>query len=121
MQNAFVHPEGTLGVSGVDLSESPDATARVSDLVAVAEESGMPVIWTQQVHLAPDRGRERKRLASHTSRRARVAALAGTWDARLIDEFDSYSDSPDVTVKHRFGAFYGPHTPPPPPTPERKT
>src|SRR3546814_5569000 len=67
----------------------------------------MPVIWTQQVHLAPDRGRERKRLASHTSRRARVAALAGTWDARLIDELASYSGSTDVIVKHRFGAFYG--------------
>lgn len=107
MQNAFVHLEGTLGISGVDLSAAPDATRQVSILVDAAERIGMPVIWTQQVHLNPDRGRERKRLASHTSRRARVAALADTWDAQLIDEFARHEGSGDVVVKHRFGAFYG--------------
>jgi len=107
MQNAFVHPEGTLGLSGVDLSEAPGATANVAALVAAAEAAGSPVIWTRQVHLEPDRGREAKRIAAHTSKRVRVAALDGTWDAALIDEFAAYGDSIDVLDKHRFSAFYG--------------
>lgn len=106
MQNAFVHSEGTLGISGVDLSDAPEITAHVSALVSAAAAQAMPVIWTQQVHLASDRGRERKRLASHTSRRSRVAALADTWDAQFVEDV-APDDMGDVVVKHRFGAFYG--------------
>ncbi|WP_432994212.1 cysteine hydrolase family protein [Dactylosporangium sp. CA-233914] len=106
MQNAFAHPGGTLGESGVDLGEADAVTAAVRDLVDAAG-AWMPVIWTKQVHLWPDRGREAKRLSPHTSKRTRVAALDGTWDAALRDEFAAYDDGgADVVVKHRFGAFY---------------
>lgn len=105
MQNAFAHPTGTLGESGVDLGDTDAVTAAVRTL-ADAAGPRMPVIWTKQVHLQPDRGRQAKRLGAHTGRRRRVAALDGTWDAALRDEFAAYDGGVDLIVKHRFGAFY---------------
>ena len=50
-----------------------------------SKQPDIPVIWTVQEHLQPDRSRQQKRLPSHTERRSRVAALAGTWDAAIVD------------------------------------
>lgn len=107
MQNAFVHNEGTLGVSGVDVAPAQATIAPHRRLIEACRAAGMPVLWTQQVHLATDASRSRKRLASHTAKRKRVSALSGTWDAELIDELTDLADDPAfVIVKHRFGAFY---------------
>jgi nicotinamidase-related amidase len=107
MQNAFAHPEGTLGISGVDLSEIPAVSDSIERIADAADAVGMPVFWTKQVHLSPDRGREKKRLASHTSKRKRVSALAGTWDADFTERFAGRTiDETNIIVKHRFGAFY---------------
>lgn len=106
-QNAFLHPDGTLGAAGVDLSGAPAAIARMRALVELCESAGMPVVWTRQEHLAADASREAKVLAPHTARRGRVAALAGTWDAELVDELAPLAGDPArVVVKHRFGCFH---------------
>jgi ureidoacrylate peracid hydrolase len=107
MQNAFCHPEGTLGVSGVNVEPAQAAIPAVAALVRACGEAGLPVIWSQQVHFAVDAGRASKRLPSHTQKRARVSALAGTWDAQLVDELAPLADDPAlVFTKHRFGCFY---------------
>jgi nicotinamidase-related amidase/catechol 2,3-dioxygenase-like lactoylglutathione lyase family enzyme len=107
MQNAFVHPEGTLGASGVDVGPALATIAPHRRLIEGCRAAGLPVIWTLQVHLPRDARRARKRLPSHTSKRRQVSALAGTWDARLVDELAPLADDPTlVVVKHRFGAFY---------------
>jgi ureidoacrylate peracid hydrolase len=107
MQNAFVHDEGTLGASGVDVEPAQATIAPHRALVDACRAAGMPVLWTQQVHLPADVSRARKRLASHTAKRKRVSALAGTWDAEIVDELKDLADDPTyVIVKHRFGAFY---------------
>jgi nicotinamidase-related amidase len=107
MQNAFAHPEGTLGISGVDLSEIPAVSDAIEAIADAADAVGMPVLWTKQVHLTPDHGRAQKRLASHTSKRKRVSALAGSWDADFTDRFAAREmDETNIIVKHRFGAFY---------------
>jgi ureidoacrylate peracid hydrolase len=107
MQNAFCHPEGTLGISGVDVESAQRAIPAVARLVGSCKEAGIPVIWSQQVHFTADAGRARKRLPSHTQKRARVSALAGTWDAQLVDELAVLADDPSlVFTKHRFGCFY---------------
>lgn len=106
-QNAFCHPEGTLGVSGVDVTPAQAAVAQMRRLVEAFRSAGRPVIWTKQVHLQPDAARARKLLPSHTSKRKRVAALSGSWDAEFVDELKDLADDPTyVIVKHRFGAFY---------------
>jgi ureidoacrylate peracid hydrolase len=107
MQNAFVHDEGTLGVSGVHVKPAQDTVEPHRRLVEACKAAGMPVIWTLQVHLPQDASRARKRLASHTAKRKRVSCLAGTWDAELVDELKPLADDPALqVVKHRFGAFY---------------
>lgn len=107
MQNAFCHPEGTLGVSGVDVEPAIKAIGPIKTLVERCRAIGMPVIWTVQEHFETDKKRGRKRLPSHTSKRKRVSALAGSWDAQLVDELAPLADNPSFVIrKHRFGAFY---------------
>lgn len=107
MQNAFVHDEGTLGASGVKVGPAQATIEPHRRLITACRAAGMPVVWTVQVHLEPDASRARKRLLSHTAKRKRVSALAGTWDAQLIEELRDLADDPTfVVVKHRFGAFY---------------
>jgi ureidoacrylate peracid hydrolase len=107
MQNAFCHPEGTLGISGVDVEPAQATIGPVRRLAEGFRQAGVPVIWTRQVHLDPDAARARKVLASHTAKRKRVSALSGTWDAALVDEVVDLADDPTfIVTKHRFGAFY---------------
>jgi len=107
MQNAFCHAEGTLGISGVDVTPAQATYGPVRELVESFQRAGLPVIWTRQVHLARDAAREAKALAAHTARRKQVSALSGSWDAQLVDELaDLATDPTFVVTKHRFGAFY---------------
>jgi ureidoacrylate peracid hydrolase len=107
MQNGFCHPEGTLGISGVDVSPAQATYQPIRDLAEAFAANGLPVIWTEQVHLAHDAARDAKALAPHTAKRKRVSCLSGTWDAQFVDELaDLASDPTFVVTKHRFGSFY---------------
>ncbi len=107
MQNAFVSDRGTLGLSGVSVASTQECVPRIAATVEVAEAAGVPVLWTRQVHLADDVRREAKRIAPHTARRKQIAALAGSWDAEIVDELVRLASDPTmIVVKHRFGAFY---------------
>lgn len=107
MQNAFCHPQGTLGISGVDVSPAQATYLPVRRLAEGFSAAGRPVIWSRQVHLERDAARDRKALAPHTARRKRVSALSGSWDAAFVDELaDLPTDPTLVFTKHRFGCFY---------------
>jgi nicotinamidase-related amidase/catechol 2,3-dioxygenase-like lactoylglutathione lyase family enzyme len=107
MQNAFCHPKGTLGLSGVDVRPAQAIVAPIARLVEGCNRARVPVLWSQQVHFPADASRARKRLPSHTASRARVSALAGTWDMQLVEELAPLASDPSrVIVKHRFGCFY---------------
>jgi nicotinamidase-related amidase/catechol 2,3-dioxygenase-like lactoylglutathione lyase family enzyme len=107
MQNAFCHPEGTLGISGVNVAPAVGMIPSVARLATACKLAGVPVLWSRQVHFEADAGRTRKRLPSHTQKRARVSALAGSWDGELVDELRPLADEPSfVFTKHRFGCFY---------------
>jgi ureidoacrylate peracid hydrolase len=107
MQNAFCHPDGTLGISGVDVQPATASIEPVRDLVEAATAADVPVIWTQQEHFPVDARRARKRLAAHTAKRKRVSALSGTWDMDFVDELKPLADNPSLVIrKHRFGSFY---------------
>lgn len=106
-QNAFCHPQGTLGLSGVNLAPAQEALIPIRRLAESFKAAGLPVIWTQQIHLEKDASRAQKSLPSHTDKRARVSAVSGSWDASFVDEIaDLVDDQTFVVVKHRFGAFY---------------
>jgi nicotinamidase-related amidase/catechol 2,3-dioxygenase-like lactoylglutathione lyase family enzyme len=107
MQNAFCHKQGTLGISGVDTEHLGTAVAPLRALIQRCQSVGMPVLWTLQEHFPSDHRRGRKRLPSHTSRRKRVSALLGTWDAEIIAELADLVTNPTFIIrKHRFGAFH---------------
>ncbi|HET8894226.1 MAG TPA: isochorismatase family protein [Gaiellaceae bacterium] len=107
MQNAFCHPEGTLGLSGVDVRPAQDAIEPVRELVLRFREASLPVLWSQQEHFAEDASRAKKRLASHTAKRKQIAALSGSWDMALVDELAPLADDPSLIIrKHRFGCFH---------------
>lgn len=107
MQNAFCHKEGTLGISGVDTDHLRSVVAPLRELVKRCQAVDMPVLWTLQEHFPVDYRRGRKRLPSHTSRRKRVSALVGTWDAEIIDEFKELITNPTFLIrKHRYGGFH---------------
>lgn len=108
LQNAFVHDEGTLGVSGLDTKRLSAIVPSLQKLIRHCQAADVPVIWTKQEHFATDHSRARKKLAGHTSKRKQVSALAGTWDEDIIDELKPLAEQrPEfVVLKHRFGAFY---------------
>jgi ureidoacrylate peracid hydrolase len=108
LQNAFIHDQGTLGVSGVDTKRLSSIIPPLATLIKRCQDAGMPVIWTMQEHYAVDALRKKKKLAGHTSRRKQVSALAGTWDEQIVDELQELAafDPSLVIRKHRFGAFY---------------
>jgi ureidoacrylate peracid hydrolase len=107
MQNAFCHKEGTLGISGVDTNHLSLVVQPLRALIKRCQAVNMPVLWTLQEHFPVDHRRGRKRLPSHTSRRKRVSALAGSWDAQIIDEFKDLVTDPTFLIrKHRYGAFH---------------
>lgn len=108
LQNAFVHDEGTLGLSGVDTKRLSSIVPILKRTIEQFQGAGIPVIWTVQEHLPSDASRAAKKLASHTSRRKRISALAETWDAEIIDELKPLAakNPTHVIRKHRFGAFY---------------
>jgi len=108
MQNAFVHEKGTLGVSGVNTRRLAAIVPAMKMLVERCQAAGMPVIWTVQEHFAQDAVRAKKKIAAHTAKRKQVSALAGSWDAEIVEELKALAAvNPALIVrKHRFGAFY---------------
>lgn len=108
MQNGFLHENGTLGVSGVDVGRLKTIVGPTRALVEKFQNAGVPVIWTVQEHFAVDASRARKRLAAHTARRKQVSCLAGSWDAAIVDELKELAAKNPTFVlrKHRFGAFH---------------
>lgn len=108
MQNAFCHPGGTLGISGVNVEPAQRIIPPVRKLIESCRAAGLPTLWTLQEHFAIDHSRAHKRLASHTSKRKQVSALTGTWDAEIVHELALLASDPALIIrKHRFGAFYG--------------
>jgi ureidoacrylate peracid hydrolase len=106
MQNCFLHPEGTFGRLGVDVSPLQEAIPGCVALAAGARTSGVSVIhvhttWRSDFRDAGLIWNELKR-----PMRDAGALVAGSWDARIVDEL---SPDPDdfVVVKHRYSAFYG--------------
>lgn len=107
LQNAFCHPEGTLGRSGLDTEHLRSVIPPLRQVIEQCQAANMPVIWTLQEHFESDRRRARKRLPAHTSKRKGISAIAGTWDAAVVDELaDLVVDPTFVIRKHRFGGFY---------------
>ena len=107
LQNGFVHPEGTLGLGGVDVSPMQATIPKVRRLVTVARERGIPDIWSRQFHYPQDRTRDAHRLQPHVLKRPRPACMPGTWDAEIVDDLrDLVRPDTEIIDKHKFSCFF---------------
>jgi ureidoacrylate peracid hydrolase len=103
-QNAFCHPDGTCGRSGIDVAPLAAVVPRIVELMRACEAGEIPVICTQNTNHLEDAGRARHRIEPHTAKCARVACQPGTWDAELVAEVrDALPDGAHVLEKHRLG------------------
>jgi len=106
-QNAFLHPEGTLGISGVDMGLLVSIVSPLRRVIEACKTRGIPDIWSLQYHLPDDRTRALHRILPHTQKRARVACQPGTWDAEIVADLKPYMDARShVIEKHKFSVFY---------------
>ncbi|HEV8339029.1 MAG TPA: isochorismatase family cysteine hydrolase [bacterium] len=106
-QNAFLHPDGTLGISGVDLSLLTSIIPKLRPLIEACKARGIPDIWSLQYHLPNDQTRGLHRIQPHTEKRARIVCQPGTWDAEIIEDLKPLVDSRShIIEKHKFSVFY---------------
>ncbi len=107
LQNGFCHKDGTLGQSGLDTDRLQSVIPPLRKVIERCKEVGVPVLWTLQEHFERDARRARKKLEPHTAKRKGIVALAGSWDAAIVDDLADLADEPSFIVrKHRFGGFY---------------
>ena len=107
LQNGFCHKDGTLGQSGLDTDHLQSIIPPLRKVIERCKEVGIPVLWTLQEHFERDARRARKKLEPHTAKRKGIVALAGSWDAAIVDELADLANEPSFIVrKHRFGGFY---------------
>lgn len=108
MQNGACHPEGTFGMSGMDITPMQELVPRVRRLVEVCQSAGIRDIWTEQNHYLNDEGRNSHRIPHHTRKRARLLCEKGTWDAETVGELkELWTPQTEVLEKQRWSAFYG--------------
>lgn len=105
-QNAFCHPDGTLGVSGVPMEPLVAPIAPIRRLIEACRAAGVVDIWTRHLNHADDPGRLAHRITPHTSKRRKVAAQPGTWDAEFVGELNDLAPADRIVTKHRWSAFY---------------
>jgi ureidoacrylate peracid hydrolase len=104
MQNAFIHPNGSLPRMGLDTSRTRKVIEPIKKLRGAFHEAGVPVIYVQHTHDID--GADMGLIANaFPPIRALGHCFDGSWDAAMIDELTP--DSRDhVIKKHRFSGFY---------------
>jgi ureidoacrylate peracid hydrolase len=105
MQNSFLSPGGAMYQHRDGILRDPGGTTkRVSEVVAAATASGIPVIYTRHCYRPGyhDAGSRTLRLFRSMDAEPLVR---GTWDADIVDEL---RPAPDAAVvdKTRMDAFY---------------
>jgi nicotinamidase-related amidase len=97
MQNGFCHPDGSLYAPGSEAAIEP-----VGEVVSLARQAEVPVVWTRDVHPPGQFADahyydEFERWGEHV--------LEGSWEAEIVDELDPREEEL-IVVKHTYDAFY---------------
>ena len=104
MQNAFVHPEGSLSKMGLDTSRTSIVIDPIKQLVKEFKQQNRPVIFIQHTH-RPDKTDSGVIAKVFPPIMDLGHCFDGTWDAEFIDQLKPESDD-YIVKKHRFSAFY---------------
>lgn len=107
VQNAFSHPEGTLGKAGADISAARATIQPLMRVVTACREAGIQDFWSIQQHFENDAGRARHRISNPSAKRPRPSALKGSWDGEVVEELKPYlTEKSQIFTKNKFGCFY---------------
>src|SRR5205823_712645 len=107
MQNGFCHPESRMEKAGIGVAHQRAIVPKVLEVVDLAREQQIPVLFSQQVHFPEDVTRRRRRIPSHQSKQRWTPCLRGTWEVEFIDELKPYIHAEDYIVeKHRASMFF---------------
>lgn len=107
MQNGYCHPESEMARTGPGTERQQAIIPAVGDLLRLARESDIRVLWSKQVHFEGDVGRLGHRIAPHTAKRRFTPCLAGTWEVDFVSPLATLVDQDDyVFTKHRASCFY---------------
>ena len=107
-QNAFCHPDGTLGQSGVDVSGLVATLPHIEALIRTCRAAGIRDIWTRHYNMVEDRGRDAHKIKPHTLKRKTIACQPGTWDSEIVDALKPLITADTrIIEKYKWSAFYG--------------
>lgn len=110
VQNGFVSKGGSYDQLGMAISHYQQVIPKISQLVALCRDAGIPVFYTQavreqsgidlltKVHKIMPRSREERI-------RKKPICVRGTWDADIVDEIRPAPED-HVVVKRRDSAFH---------------
>lgn len=104
MQNAFIHPNGSLPRMGLDTSRTLKVIEPIKKLREAYHSARLPVVFLQHIHKAD--GSDMGLIAKvFPPIRALGHCFEGTWDAQVIDELAPVHG--DLVIKKsRFSGFY---------------
>jgi ureidoacrylate peracid hydrolase len=102
MQNDFCHSEGFLARRGIDLGPTQAMAATLVDLIEVAREAGLPVIYTVNAH---DEWTDSQTWTRRHKAAGATLCRPGSWGAAFYAV--SPRDDERVIAKHRYDAFLG--------------
>lgn len=111
MQNDFIADDGLIAREGRDVSQAKEMAKRLPELIKVAREAGVFVIFVRNVYTSEQNfylsdvwleQAARKRAGGYT--RIPVCA-AGSWGGEFYGDLRPQPEDPIVT-KHRYSAFY---------------
>jgi ureidoacrylate peracid hydrolase len=110
VQNGFVSKGGSYDQLGMSISHYQQVLPRISQLISLCREAGIPIFYTQavreqsgidlltKVHRILPKSREERI-------RKKPICVRGTWDADIVDEIKPASED-HVVVKRRDSAFH---------------
>jgi ureidoacrylate peracid hydrolase len=107
MQNAFIHPEGSLSKMGLDTSRTSIVIEPIKQLKKEFKAQNRPVIYIQHTHRSDrtDAGLIAKVFPPIMDL---GHCIDGSWDAEVIEQLKPEADD-YIVKKHRFSAFYNTH------------
>ena len=110
VQNGFVSKGGSYDQLGMSISHYQQVLPRISQLISLCREAGIPIFYTQavreqsgidlltKVHRILPKSREERI-------RKKPICVRGTWDADIVDEIKPAPED-HVVVKRRDSAFH---------------
>jgi ureidoacrylate peracid hydrolase len=100
VQNDFCHPEGALAQKGADVSLTKEMMPNLHDLLHIAREYEVPIIFIQTFH---EKATDSEAWAGRSGGRSLEICRTGSWGA---DFFEVAPLPTEIIVnKHRYSAF----------------